>query len=31
MGPYDDRCPARILDPLSESINEMARGLARSL
>jgi hypothetical protein len=25
MGPYDDRCPLRILDLLSEPINERAR------
>lgn len=25
MGPYDDRCPSRILDLLSEPINELAR------
>lgn len=24
MGPYDDRCPLRILDLLSETSNEMA-------
>jgi hypothetical protein len=24
MGPYDDRCPSRILDLLTEPINEMA-------
>lgn len=25
MGPYDDRCPARILDLLSETSNDWAR------
>jgi hypothetical protein len=25
MGPFDDSCPARILDLLTEPVNEMAR------
>jgi hypothetical protein len=29
MGPYDDRCPPRILDLLSEPINEWARDWRR--